>query len=265
MLIDMHVHMFTDKIAERALGNLAFICKSPYYTNGTADGTAEKMSEWGVDLYAVVNIATKPTQQTTVNNWAASIQSKGILCFGSVHPDAPDAVEELCRIKRLGLRGVKLHPDYQGFFIDDRKMDAIYDAISELGLPVTFHTGRDPVSPNAVHASPAAVLKTAQRFPKMKIIAAHLGGMAMYDEAEELLASKDVWLDTAMCARFCPTEQFERIVTKHGSERVLFASDCPWSRSCDEFQYIERTRLSSSEKENIYWRSATDLLKLDEA
>lgn len=263
MLIDMHVHMFTDKIAERALHNLARICKCPYYTDGTAGGTAEKLREWGVNLCAVLNIATKPTQQTAVNNWAASVQSKDILCFGSVHPDAPDAVEELYRIKQLGLRGIKLHPDYQGFFIDDRKMDEIYDTISELGLPVAFHTGRDPVSPNTVHASPAAVAKTAERFPKMKIIAAHLGGMAMYNEVEELLAGRDIWFDTAMCASLCPPEQFERIVRKHGSEHVLFASDCPWSRSCDEFQYIERTHLSSSEKENIYWRSAADLLRLD--
>ena len=92
-----------------------------------------------------MNIATKPTQQTVVNNWAASIDDPTIYGFGSVHPDAPDALDELQRIKDLGLYGVKLHPDYQGFLIDDPKMFPIYDAISSLGLPVTFHTAGTPL------------------------------------------------------------------------------------------------------------------------
>lgn len=263
MLIDMHVHMFPDQLAEKALHSLARICRCQYLTDGTVDGTSEKLREWGVDVCAALSIATKPTQQTSVNNWAASVQSKSIRCFGSVHPDSPDAVNELNRIKSLGLCGVKLHPDYQNFFIDEARMFPIYEAISELGLPVTFHTGRDPLSPDLVHASPAAVARVADLFPRMKIIAAHLGGMAMYGEVEEVLAGKNIFFDTAMCARLCPPEQFERIIKKHGSERILFASDCPWSRSCDEFEYIEKTHLSAVEKENIYWRNAAELLHLD--
>ncbi len=262
MLIDMHVHMFSDRIAERALNNLARVCKAQYYTDGTVDGTGKKLREWGVDLCAVLNIATKPKQQTTINSWAASIQSPGILCFGSVHPDAPDAVTELERIKSLGLYGVKLHPDYQGFLADDKKMYPIYDAISELGLPVTFHTGRDPFSPDLVHASPRAIAAIADQFPRMKIIAAHLGGMMMFSEAEEILAGKNIYFDTAMCSMLCPIDQFERIVNKHGAERILFASDCPWSRSCDGAEYIERTGISSQNKDFIYYKNAVNLLKL---
>ena len=262
MLIDMHVHMFSDQIAVRALNNLARICKCPYYTDGTVNGTNEKLREWGVNLCAAMNIATKPAQQAIINNWAASVRSQSILCFGSVHPDAPNAVDELYRIKELNLYGVKLHPDYQDFFIDDEKMFPIYETLSALELPVTFHTGRDPLSPNLVHASPTAVAKTADLFPHMKIIAAHLGGLAMYDEVEELLAGKNIFFDTAMSARLCPPEQFERIINKHGSEHILFASDCPWSRSCDEYEYIEKTHLCSSDKENIYWRNASNLLNL---
>jgi predicted TIM-barrel fold metal-dependent hydrolase len=263
MLIDMHVHMFSDKIAERALTNLARTCKTQYYTDGTVDGTGRKLREWGVDLCAALNIATKPKQQTTINNWAASIQSPSILCFGSVHPDAPDAIEELERIKSLGLYGVKLHPDYQNFLADDKKMYSIYEAISELGLPVTFHTGRDPLSPDLVHASPSAIAKIAEDFPRMKIIAAHLGGMMMSSEVEELLAGKNIYFDTAMCSMLCPLEQFERIVDKHGADRILFASDCPWSRSCDGVKYIERTKISSQNKDLIYYKNAVDLLNLN--
>ena len=172
MLIDTHIHMFSEKIAQKALTNLSNICKSPYFTNGTLPDTKEKLQDWGVDAAIAMNIATKPSQQTIVNNWAASIDDPVIYSFGSVHPDAPDALDELQRIKDLGLYGVKLHPDYQDFFIDDPKMFPIYDVISSLGLPVTFHTGWDPLSPNQVHATPQAVAKVVKQFPHMTMIAA---------------------------------------------------------------------------------------------
>ena len=262
MLIDAHVHMFSEKIAQKALTNLANICKSPYFTNGTLSDTKEKLKSWGVDAAMAMNIATKPTQQTVVNNWAASIDDPTIYGFGSVHPDAPDALDELQRIKDLDLYGVKLHPDYQGFLIDDPKMFPIYDAISSLGLPVTFHTGWDPLSPDLIHATPQAVDKVVKLFPHMTVIAAHMGGMARYQEAEEYVAGLPLYIDTAMSARLCSPEQFERLVSKHGSERVLFASDCPWSRSCDEFAFIERTHLTDREKENIYYKNAQRVLGL---
>jgi Predicted metal-dependent hydrolase of the TIM-barrel fold len=264
MLIDMHTHLFPDGLAKRALNNIAQITGCAYHTDGTLNDTVHKMHDWGVDRFVALNIATKPKQQTTINDWAASIQNEMICCFGSVHPDAPDAPDELARIRTLGLPGVKLHPDYQDFLVDDPKMFPIYDAISELGLLVTFHAGKDPFSPDLVHASPAALNRIAERFPKMKIIAAHMGGMVMYPEVEESLVGKNIFFDTSMSSVLCPPEWFERIVRKHGSERILFGSDCPWSRSCDEFDYIERSSLSSKEKENIYWRNAARLLQIDD-
>lgn len=261
MLIDMHVHMFPDLLAERAMKSLAETNQCPYYTDGTLDDTTQKMREWGVDRFVTLNIATKPKQQTNVNNWAASIQNDAVCCFGSIHPDAPDALEELQRIRSLGLKGVKLHPDYQDFFVDDPKMFPIYDAISELGLLVTFHAGRDPLSPDLVHASPAALALVAKQFPRMKMIAAHMGGMAMYPETEEYLAGKNIYFDTSMSSLLCPSDWFERMINQHSSEHILFGSDCPWSRPTDEFDYIERSHLSSRDKENIYWRSAAELLQ----
>lgn len=260
MLIDFHVHLFPDAIAEKALSHLADVCKSQYYTKGTYSDTLRNLKGWNVDVGVVMSIATNPHQQKKVNDFAASIQGEHLLCFGSVHPDAPDALDELERIKALGLHGVKLHPDYQDFMIDDKKMYSIYDAISALGLPVTFHTGRDPLSPSLVHASPQAVAKVVDLFPHMKLIAAHMGGMAMYEESLGCLCGKNLFLDTAMCFKLCPPAIFERMVRKHGAEHILFASDCPWSRSCDEFSYIEQTHLSSREKDLLYFENAQQLL-----
>ncbi len=262
MLIDMHTHMFPDALAPRAMHSLSeTIWKNQ--TNGTVKDTVDHMREWGVDRFVALNIATKPAQQTTINNWASSIQGPSIRCFGSVHPDAPNAVDELARFPELGLQGVKLHPDYQNFFVDEPRLFPIYDAISELGLLVTFHAGKDPLSPDVIHNTPVALANVMKQFPRMKIIAAHMGGLTLYKEVDEFLLGKNIYLDTSLSSAFCSPEWFEYAVHKHGSEHILFGSDCPWSRSCDEFDYIERSALSNREKENIYWRNASSLLNWD--
>lgn len=55
----------------------------------------------------------------------------------------PKTLDELDRIKALGLKGVKLHPDYQRFLVDDPRCIPIYEKISRLGLITVFHTGLD--------------------------------------------------------------------------------------------------------------------------
>ena len=263
MVIDAHVHIFPDRLAPKALKSLSEICKSPYYMDGTADGMRQALKSWGVDAAVCMNIATKPKQQLSVNRFAASVQGDGLYCFGSVHPDAPDAIDELRHIKELGLYGVKLHPDYQDFIVDDSRLFPIYEAISELQLPVTFHTGWDPYSPNLTHAPSQAVAKVADLFPRMTIIAAHMGGLNRYDESEEYLAGKEnVYLDTALSCRNCSPEQMLRLIRRHGAEKVLFASDCPWSRSSDELAFLERLPLTSKERDAIYFQNARRLLNL---
>lgn len=168
MIIDAHIHLFPDPIAQRAIPHLASICKSPAFTDGTLAQTEQKLREWGVDIGVAMHIATKPSQQKSVNTWPLPFKAGRLLCFGSVHPDAEDWPEALQYIKNAGLRGIKMHPDYQDFFIDDKRLFPIYDAIAALELPVTFHAGWDPLSPDCVHASPAAIKKIAKLFPKIK-------------------------------------------------------------------------------------------------
>lgn len=263
MVIDMHVHVFPDALAKRALGDIGETSHMPPVTDATVNTTKIKLMEWGISAGAVMHIATKPGQQTKINNWAAEIQDDFFYSFGSVHPDDPNSVNEIARIKEMGLYGVKLHPDYQNFFANDKKVYPIYDAIQELGLPVTFHAGWDPVSPDACHTPPQALAEIARRFPRMTIIAAHLGGMDACDEVEQhLIGLENVYLDTSMSYLFCGTEQARRIIVNHGDERVLFASDCPWSLPQDQIDYIEKLGLSSNALQNIYFRNAQRLLRI---
>ena len=261
LILDMHTHAFPDAIAAKALPKLAAICGCPYQTDGTLAGTQAKMKEWGVDAFALMHIATTPTQHTSVNNWAASIQQKNVICFGSVHPNAENPVAEIQRIHSLGLHGIKFHPDYQEFLVDDPRLFPLYEEAASLHLPVTFHTGRDPLSPSLIHAPAEKVAKVADLFPTLTIIAAHMGGMDTPDEAEAFLLGKpNVYLDTAFASHFLAPDRCERMIRKHSLDRVLFASDSPWSRSCDEKKFLERCGFSSRELDQLLGGNACALL-----
>ncbi len=122
--------------------------------------------------------------------------------------------------------------------------------------------GWDPISPLRKHAGAAAVARLLSMFPALEIIAAHMGGLKDYDEAEAALAGRRVWLDTSMASRYCSRDQFARMIRKHGPERVLFATDCPWSRAEDALNMLESVPLIPEEKEMICSGNAKRLLKL---
>ncbi|MBQ8780847.1 MAG: amidohydrolase [Oscillospiraceae bacterium] len=265
MYIDFHTHAFTDAIAERAVDKLEKIVieagfKERAETRGTVAQLLEKMDEWGVDRAVVLPIATKPSQQMSINNWAAEVMSDRLYCFGTVHPDAEDALEELERVKALGLKGIKLHPDYQGFFADEEKMFPIYEKCAELGLPLIFHAGFDVLSPDCIHCTPQMSAAVIERVPRLTLILAHLGGNELWDDVEKYLVGKNVYLDTAFIAGHISDGQLLRIIRNHGAEKILLASDCPWHPASAEIEMLKRLPLTDEEFELISWKNALGLL-----
>lgn len=263
-LIDFHTHAFPDAIAGRTLDKLSVISNIIPHSQGTLAGTRKRQKQAGVTLSVVLQIATKPSQQTTVNNWAAENQKDGLVFFGSVHPDAEDAVSELKRIKALGLKGVKLHPDYQEFFVEEKRMFPLYEAMEALGLPLIFHAGQDPLSPELIHAEPQQIALVAKTFPHLTLIAAHMGGVNRSNEVEKhLVGLPNVYLDTSMAHTFCDPAQGERIIKTHGSDHVLFGSDLPWGSAEKSLAFLEQLHLSPEDKERVFYKNACKLLKLE--
>ncbi|MBP3705582.1 MAG: amidohydrolase [Clostridia bacterium] len=251
-IFDMHTHCFPDALAPKALPRLAEICKSPYFGTGTYDDLCEKMLAAGCSGAMLLHIATKPTQMTSVNNFAAACQKGNFYCFGSVFPTAENAVEELHRIKALGLKGVKLHPDYQGFFVDDPAVFPVYQTAAELRLPITFHAGYDPYSPDVVHCPPKALAEIADRFPELTIIAAHMGGMRMDAEVEKHLVGKpNVYFDTAYATYSMDAARCGELIRRHGVDKVFFATDFPWSAVETELSQLRQCGFTEGELEQI--------------
>ena len=103
MLIDFHTHAFPPKLAGRAMGKLSHdVGGLVPQTDGTLAGLKALMEEDGVQISVVHSIATNPHQMHKVNDYAFEMdREEGIVAFGSVHPEAPDALEELSASRRL--------------------------------------------------------------------------------------------------------------------------------------------------------------------
>ncbi len=272
MYIDFHTHAFTDSIAEKAISKLedtliksGYGASVPAATRGTVGELLKKLPEWGVDKAVILPIATKPHQQTTINNWAKDVQENHpeLYCFGSVHPDAEDAFTELERIKSIGLHGVKFHPDYQGFFADEERLFPLYRKCAELGLPVVFHAGLDALSVDCIHCTPEMSARVIEAVPEMTLVLAHLGGNERWDDVEKHLVGKNVYFDTAYIDGTISDEQALRIFRNHGADKILFASDCPWHPSSREKAMIERLPLTEEERELISHKNAEKLLSMN--
>ncbi len=260
MRIDFHTHCFPEKIAARAIENLSKTAAIFPVTDGTVSGLLRMMEEDGVDKSVVLSIATNAKQQKAVNDFAASIQSDKIYAFGSVFPDAPDALEELERIKALGMRGVKLHPEYQQFYVDDEKMKPIYKKISQLGLITVFHAGVDNGYMPPYHCMPER-LQRALSWMDTPVVAAHWGGQNCGEQVlDKLCGIEHLYMDTAYGYGTVAPSIVEKIIETHGADKILFASDAPWNRPSQDAYVVECLRLTEEEKEKIYWKNALKLL-----
>ena len=267
MIIDFHTHAFPETLAPKALPVLASRVGYAPYGTGTAEDLIQKMDESGTDLSVVCNIATNPKQQTNVNNFAIETMEhygSRLICLGSVHPASDNIENELIRLKNAGIPGIKLHPDYMETTIDSPDFDPIFEKCTELGLFIIIHAGFDVCSSKKVHASPDMILRRLEKSPHIRLVCAHFGANMMWDETEEKLCGKNLWIDTSMgVLEGLSKVQAKRIIEKHGSERVLFGTDFPWCDPKTNIDYIKSLGLSDDALEKIFFKNAEELLGLD--
>ncbi|MGI6151643.1 MAG: amidohydrolase family protein [Christensenellales bacterium] len=267
MLIDTHMHAYPDFLAEKAIARVGALSSVPTSTDGTLNGTLQMMDEQGVSAGLLLHIAIRPNQQKNVNDFAAEVMhaSNGrLVCFGSVHPDAEDATDELYRIRELGLLGIKLHPYYQDFDMEHANAVRVYETCCELGLPIAFHMGFDPVEPRAMRASPRVLAQLLYAMPDLTVIATHMGGMGCPEEVGRHLCGKPVYLDTAYSAPPAtknPTAHREVLLT-HDPALILFGSDAPWSSPAMEWEYVQSLGLPESWLPGIAYKNAARLLAI---
>lgn len=269
MIIDFHTHAFPDRIAERTIAQLSKMANISAYSDGTADGLFREMEKGNVDIAINLPVLTKPEQFDSVNAFAAEInqrfqgRERRIISFGAIHPACADIPSKMRWLRDNGFLGVKLHPDYQGTYIDDDGYVQILRAAADCGLVAVTHAGIDVgYKDQPVHCPPDRALKLIRKVPYSGLVLAHYGAADMPREVLSTIAGEDVYLDTAYILRFIGEDDFRRILDRHGEDRVLFASDSPWSSVREDVQILRSFHLGASAEEKILYQNAKRLLGL---
>lgn len=269
MIIDMHTHIFPDKVAKKAIPKLAETIDLAPSMDGTADGLLDSMTRAGVDLSVILPVVTNPQQFDSIIRFADFINQQEypkdeprLLSIAGIHPDMPDYKERLTQITNTGFKGIKIHPDYQEVCFDDIRYMRILDKASELGLFTLTHAGYDPYSPDQVHCSAPHIRRVLEEVAPKKLILAHMGNNEFYDESEELLVGQDVYFDTAYSICHMDKEQLLRMIKNHGTHRILFGSDAPWGGQKEAVSILKSLPLTPEEQEQIFWKNAAELLDL---
>jgi len=266
MIIDVHTHAFPDHLAARAMAQLqAGTDEVKAVLDGTTGALLRSMDGAGVDASVVASIATRPEQFEPILRWSAAIRSSRLVPFPSVHPAAPEGVEQVRRLAAEGFRGIKLHPYYQQFTVDEPRLEPVYQALAECGLVLLLHCGFDISFPRDRVADPVRLRRVVERFPNLRLVAAHLGAWRDWDEVERHLVGQPVYFDISTSFEFMDRAQAERILRRHPADRLLFGSDSPWM---DQQRTIENLRTFGLGREieaQVLGGNAATLLGLSQA
>lgn len=262
MIIDFHTHCFDDALAPYAVSTLEKNGGIKAKHDGTVSGLREYMRQCGVDLCVVHPVATKPAQVVTINQWARKNTNDGMCLFGALHPDDPNFLNTAQQLKNDGFKGVKLHPDYQRFYADESRMMPLYEALRDLGLIVVLHTGVDIGHTALIRCTPLMIANIINNVPGLKLVAAHMGGHALWRDAEMLLCGKDLYLDTSYAWYKLGRQGMVRMIEKHGADKVLFGTDSPWKDTAAEITHITSLGLSASQTDLIMYKNAQALLEI---
>ena len=259
-IIDFHAHIYPEKIAEKATKTIGAFYDAPMAYTGLTQELLESGRKIGVEKYIVHSTATKPEQVESINNFVISEITKksSFIGFGTIHPDYENPQKELERIKKAGLKGIKLHPDFQKFAINTSKMDPIYEILSELQMPVLVHAG----DKRFAFSNPKLIAHVLDKHPQLLFVGAHFGGYTEWDDAMNYLVGRKIWFDTSSTLWKLPVDFANTMIEKHGCEYFLFGSDFPMWDHSDELQRFNKLALSQEQRRKILYENAVKLLNL---
>ncbi len=227
MIIDFHTHAFSDTVAALAIPALVKEGNVTAHTSGTVAALLASMDRSGIQSSVVCSIATQPAQFEPILAWSATIRSPRLIPLPSIHPADTDAVAKVFRLKNEEFLGIKMHPYFQDFFLDEERMNAIYEALSETGLILVVHCGYDLAFPRLRRADPSQILTVQKRFPRLRLITTHFGGWDSWDEVEEMLIGKEIFMEISLALSHLSPEQAIRMLNNHPADYLLFGSETP--------------------------------------
>jgi len=268
-MIDTHTHIFPDKIAPKIVENMRADSGNQIPLSGdfTLKDLKAYMARCCVEAVFTFCVAERAKAVPPANDFLISItDNRTVFGFGTILPDVADPVAEVRRIRERGLRGIKFHSVFQPIGAGDEGMFSIYEEMARTGMIAYFHVGKDPNHPShPARTNPQDIARLKERFPALKIVAAHFGGLFMLEEARKWVIGKDVYIDTCWGPNIQSLEEKVVIdlIRSHGPEKVLFATDYPSTLDPGpQIEWWKALPLKKEEKELIFRGNARRLLGL---
>ena len=250
-IIDTHAHIYPDKIALKAAKSIGDFYEIPMSLDGTVSRLLEQGKAAGISRFLVHSVAVTWERAHAINDFLAkevASHPAEFIGFGTIHPDHPEVEQELDRILSLGLRGVKLHPDFQHFCLDDANAIRLFEAMAERGLPLLVHTG-DKRYP---YSEPQRMARALDRVPELTAICAHLGGWSVWTDAwHELAGRENVYVDCSSSLYAMQPDDAALVIRKYGADRVFFGTDYPMWTAREELDRFMALPLTDEEREMI--------------
>lgn len=258
MIIDSHAHIFPEIIAEKASKNIGDFYGIKMRYDGTRDKLLEEGKAAGVDRFLIHSVATAPKQVESINRFIADsvrLYPDRFIGFATLHPDSENLEEEFRRAMYNGLRGIKLHPDFQNFDLGSDRAKEIYK-LAEGKCPVLIHMGdkRTQFS-KAEHLVPVL-----DEFPKLDVIAAHFGGYSEWGTGAAFLATTRVYVDTSSSMFALRDEQIRELIEIYTPKRIMFGTDYPMWDAKEELDRFKSLGLSKETEEQILHKTLEELL-----
>lgn len=246
MFIDSHTHIFHPKIAHKVVHQLEGHYSIHPVGTGLTDDLVARLDRAGIDKSIVLTAATTPDQVIPANNWAIHIKKTHdrLIPFGTVHPDFDQIEKELDRLEANNIKGLKFHPDFQGFRMDDPKFFDVMEMVNSRFICL-FHVG-DVLPPDENPSCPKKLSKLYETFPDTTFIAAHMGGYQHWSLALECLAGTDVFVDSSSCTDFVDDKMLNTLFQRFGTDRILFGSDYPLFDPGDEIEKLQRRLVATN-------------------
>lgn len=259
-IIDFHTHAFPDELAKRAMKMLEEEGGIRASLDGTVSSLLRSMDKHGIEKSLVCSIATKPSQFDTILKWSRKIGTDRIIPLPSLHPHDPQAAERVSQIKGEGFKGIKFHPYYQDFSVDDERLFPVYEKICRENLIVVVHTGFDFAFKKIRKADPARIMRVLDRFPDIKLVTTHLGAWDDWDEVEKHIAGKRIYMEISFSLEYLDKEVARKIILHHPEDYVLFGTDSPWTDQGSTLALLKGLDLGQEREELILRENALRLL-----
>ena len=262
-IIDAHAHIYPEKIAEKASRAVGDFYGIPMEYIGTAQGLLEEGKKAGISRFLVHSVATTPHQVHSINTFIYNEMQAHpeFIGFITLHPDltVSEIKEEINYAIENGFKGIKLHPDFQKFYIDDPNLFKIYKEASGK-LPILFHMGDKRYD----YSSQERLVRVANEFKDLECIAAHFGGYSTWGNYREYenLKYGNVYFDTSSSLYFLEKYKALQIIRKFGVDKFFFGTDYPMWDAKEELERFFSLGLTDEENEMILSKNIKKLLNL---